>query len=228
MKTTVFSGDLLLHIFNNSAIANLGDAGGLLPSAAPGSLYVTLHTGDPGAAGDQTTNEATYTGHNRVAVARSGAGWTVAANQVSNAALVTFAQCTGGTNTITHFGIGTAAAGAGILLYSGPLITTYYDFTGKASTDVITAPGHGLLVNDPVEVITMPNGTLPTGAAAGTVYYVLTVAGNDITISTSLGGATLDLTADGAGGIGKIQTLAVSNLITPQFGIGALIAAIEY
>lgn len=228
MKGSSFSNSLLLHIFQNAAIAGIGDAPGLQPSGAAGNLYVGLFTSDPGAAGDQTTNEATYTGHNRVAVARSGAGWTVAANQVSNAGLVTFAQCTGGANTITHFGIGTAAAGAGILLYSGPLITTYYDFVGVSATDIITAPGHGLVVNDTVEVISMPNGTLCAGLALGTIYFVKSVSGDTLILSGSLGGAVLPLTTDGAGAIGKIQALAVSNLITPQFGIGALIAAIEY
>jgi hypothetical protein len=217
-----------LLIFNNSAIANIGDAGGLQPSASAGNLYCSLHTSDPGPGGDQTTNEASYTGHNRVAVARAAGGWTVAANQVSNTALVTFAQCTGGSNTITHFGVGTASSGAGILLYSGPLITTYFDFVGVSATNVITAPGHTLVVNDPVEVISMPNETLCSGLSAGTVYYVKTVSSDTFTLSATLGGGTLGLTTDGVGAIGKINTLAVSNLITPQFGVGALIAAIEY
>jgi hypothetical protein len=228
MKGSTYASDLLLHVFNNSAIAGIGDAGGLQPSAAAGSLYVSLHTGDPGAGGNQTTNEATYTGYGRVGVARAAGGWTVAANQASNTGVVTFGACTAGSNTITHFGVGDASGGAGLLMYSGPLITTYYDFTAKASTDVITAPGHALSVNDTVEVISMPNGTLPNGASAGTVYYVKTAAGNDITLSATLGGATLDLTTDGAGAIGKINTLAVSPGITPQFAAAALIAAIEF
>lgn len=43
--------------------------------------YVSLHTGDPGEAGDQTTNEATYAGYARVAVARDSGGWTVTGSQ---------------------------------------------------------------------------------------------------------------------------------------------------
>lgn len=65
-------------LFNNEAATGIGDAGGLLPSAAAGNLYVSLHTADPGAGGDQTTNEAAYTSYARVAVARTVAGWTVA------------------------------------------------------------------------------------------------------------------------------------------------------
>ena len=54
--SNAFETELLDLIFNNAAVANIGDAGGLQPSAAAGSLYVSLHTGDPGEAGNQGTN----------------------------------------------------------------------------------------------------------------------------------------------------------------------------
>lgn len=68
----------LKHIFTNTAIANLGDVTGLPATSVAGSLYISLHTGAPGATGTQLTSEATYTNYLRVAVARSAAGWTVA------------------------------------------------------------------------------------------------------------------------------------------------------
>ena len=119
--TNAFETDLLELLFQNTALANVGDASGLQPSSAAGNMYISLHTGDPGEAGDQTTSECDYTSYARVAVARSGSGWTVSGNNVSNAAAVTFPQCTGGTNTATHFGIGFAASGAGSLYMSGAL-----------------------------------------------------------------------------------------------------------
>jgi hypothetical protein len=83
-------------------------------------LYVSLHTADPGEAGDQTTNEISYTGYARVAVARSGSGWTVSANSVSPVADVTFGAMTAGAGgTVTHAGIGKSVSGAGVLFYSG-------------------------------------------------------------------------------------------------------------
>jgi hypothetical protein len=122
---------MLLLFFNNTAFANIGNAAGLQPSGAAGSLYVSLHTADPGEAGTQLTSEATYTGYVRVAVARAAGGWTVAANQVTNTAAIVYGVCTAVPNTITYFGIGTDAAGAGTLLYSG----------------AITSPVAGLVVN---------------------------------------------------------------------------------
>lgn len=115
--TDTFESDLLALIFNNTNIGGLGDSTGVRGAAAAGSLYVSLHTADPGEAGNQSTSEAAYTGYVRVAVARTAAGWTVTGSQAVTAAVVQFAAATGGTSTVTHVGIGTAASGAGKLLY---------------------------------------------------------------------------------------------------------------
>ena len=56
-KSNSFETSLLQHIFNNTAIANVGDATGLPASATAGSLWVSLHTADPGEAGTQSTSE---------------------------------------------------------------------------------------------------------------------------------------------------------------------------
>lgn len=119
--SNAFEDDVLRHIFHNLAIANLGDASGLQPSAVAGNLYVALHTADPGEGGDQSTNEATFTSYARVGVIRSAAGWTLANPAITNAALIAFAECTGGTNTITHVSIGVASAGATRLIVSAAL-----------------------------------------------------------------------------------------------------------
>jgi hypothetical protein len=117
-KGNTFENDLLKLIFNATAIADLAENDSSSPLT---SLYVSLHTADPGEAGDQTTSEATYGSYARVAVARSGAGWTVTGNEVANAALVQFPQCSSGSNTVTHVAVGTVSSGAGKVLYKGPL-----------------------------------------------------------------------------------------------------------
>jgi hypothetical protein len=112
---------LLDLLFLNTDWANVGDASGLQNSAAAGSFYVALHTADPGEAGDQTTSEVAYTGYARVAVARSGAGWSRASSTISNVATVQFGECTAGSATATYFSIGTSSAGAGQIILSGAL-----------------------------------------------------------------------------------------------------------
>lgn len=121
--SNAFETELLELILNNSAIANIGDAGGLQPSATAGSLYVSLHTGDPGEAGNQGTNETVYTNYARVAVARSAGGWTISGNTASNTALIQFPQCgvTGATLTYVGIGVSPTAGDTGLLLFSGQL-----------------------------------------------------------------------------------------------------------
>lgn len=120
-KSNAWETALLQLVFNNDNAANIGDATGLRGSTSAGSLYVSLHTGDPGEAGNQTTNECAYTSYARVAVARTTGGWTISGNAVTNAALIQFPQCTGGSETATYFGIGTASTSTGVLLYKGAL-----------------------------------------------------------------------------------------------------------
>lgn len=121
---------LLDLVFLNADWANIGDASGLQNSATAGSFYVSLHTADPGEAGSQTTSEASYTSYARIAVARTSGGWTRTSSTISNTAMVQFDQCTGGSNTITHFGIGTASSGTGNLIFKGALTSSLSVSTG--------------------------------------------------------------------------------------------------
>jgi hypothetical protein len=122
--TNAFETALLQLLFNNTDLANVGDAAGLQNSAVDGSFYISLHTADPGETGTQTTSEATYTSYARVAVARTSGGWTITGNNASNTAAINFPAATGGTNTITHFGIGSASSGAGNLFFKGALTSS--------------------------------------------------------------------------------------------------------
>ncbi|MEY4183515.1 MAG: Sphingobium phage Lacusarx [Planctomycetota bacterium] len=123
-KSNAFEQSLLELLFNNSNIANVGDATGLRGSSTAGSLYIALHTSDPGEAGSQTTNECAYTSYARQSVARSVAGFTISGNTASLAANVDFPEATGGSETATHFSIGTSSSGAGSILYKGSITPT--------------------------------------------------------------------------------------------------------
>jgi hypothetical protein len=140
--SNAFENDILLLLFNNTNIANIGDATGVRGSTAVGSLFVALHTADPGEAGTQATSEAAYTGYARVAVARSVAGFTVsgtAPTQVANAAVITFGTSTVGTPTITHFSVGYESAGATKILVSGALNTSQVINIGGVNSFAIGA-----------------------------------------------------------------------------------------
>lgn len=113
---------LLELLLKNTTFAGIGDSTGLVGSSTAGSFYLSLHTSDPGEGGDQTTNEVAYTGYARVAVARSGSGWTVTGNVASPVADILFGECTASPgDPATHVGIGTDSSGSGILLLHGEL-----------------------------------------------------------------------------------------------------------
>ena len=102
-----FETDILELIFNNTNIANIGDVAGLQGSSTAGSFYVRLYTSAVAVDDATIGTEAAYTGYvtGGVAVARSGAGWTVAGNNAQNAAEIAFAECTAGSETIRYFAI---------------------------------------------------------------------------------------------------------------------------
>ena len=105
-KSDAFENQFLLHLFQNAAIANVGDGTGLDAAGTVGSLYIRLC--DTSACTDATVGtELTYTGYVQygVAVARTSGGWTVAANNATNTAAITFGACTVGTVTVRFFEI---------------------------------------------------------------------------------------------------------------------------
>ena len=125
-KSNSLETDFLNLIFNAVGIANVADNAGTAPLT---ELFLALHTADPGEAGNQSTNEATYTSYARVGVARTAGGWTVAGDSVTLTSDVEFPAATGGTNTITHFSVGVAVSGVTDILFSGniapsPAVTT--------------------------------------------------------------------------------------------------------
>lgn len=116
-KSNALENDILELLFNAVAIADLAENDTTSPAT---NLYVSLHTADPGEAGNQSTNETAYTGYARIAVARTSGGWVVTGSSLSPAANIDFGECTASPGSpITHFGVGTGSSGAGYLMYSG-------------------------------------------------------------------------------------------------------------
>jgi hypothetical protein len=113
-----FDNDLAKLIFQATAIANLADNAGTSPLT---NLFVALHTADP-SAGNQNTSEVAYTGYARVAVPRNSSGWTVSGANATNAGATGFPACTGGSNTAAYVSIGKNNTGvAGEIYFSGAL-----------------------------------------------------------------------------------------------------------
>jgi hypothetical protein len=113
-KGNTTENDLVQFLFNAVAMPSYGAI-----------LYLSLHTADPGEAGSQTTSEAAYPDYARVGITRDASGWAVSGPTATLDTEATFPECNASfglsTETITHISIGTAASGAGQILYSGAL-----------------------------------------------------------------------------------------------------------
>ncbi len=137
-KGATFSGQFLALVFNGTTIPNIAQNATSSPLT---SLYCSLATADPTASGTQATNEVTYTGYARVAVARTTGGWTITGNAVAPVANIVWPTPTGGaTQTAAFFVVGTAASGAGEILYAGPITPPIVITVGQPPT-LTTASG---------------------------------------------------------------------------------------
>lgn len=218
-KSTTFANDLVALTYLATAIANIADNAASSPLA---NIFIAAHTAEPGAAGTQSTSEAAYTGYARASVARSGAGFSSASGVISLVADASFGACTASSAVLTHWSTGVAVSGATKILHRGVFGSRQGPFTALA-TDTITIPGHTMAVDDRVAFYAPAGTTIPTGITEGTVYWVKTVSGNDITISTTQGGAALDITAAGDGLAYRVTPIAVSAGITPKLAAGQII-----
>ena len=68
------------------------------------SLYVSLHTGPPNELNPRPT-EATYEGYQRVEVPRDSKHWDITFDGAVNRKPITFPECKGEDQWITHFGL---------------------------------------------------------------------------------------------------------------------------
>lgn len=102
--SNTFENSFLKLLFQNIAIAGIGNAGGLLAAAAAGNLYIRLCTSASVTDDANIGTECAYTGYvaKGIAAVRSAEGWTVTDNEVVNAAELTFGACTAGAETIRY------------------------------------------------------------------------------------------------------------------------------
>lgn len=111
--TDAFETALAALLFNNTTLANIGDATGLVGSSGAGSSQLALASvAYTDAGSDLSSNEIAYTGYARPTQTRNSSGWTVSGDTVSNAALIQFGEMTaGGPDTAVHVGLGLLATG---------------------------------------------------------------------------------------------------------------------
>lgn len=175
--------------------------------------------------------EATYTGYGvRPAISFGAVGNTTptGGRQKANDAVVSFPKNTGAAQDVIGWGIHDANAAGNLrgvaLLDDDPPI-----FGTADTADLITTQSvHGLVADQRVFVLAAPGAVIPTGLAEGTAYFVLAsgLTTTAFKLSTTSGGAAVDITAGGASLFIPYKALTVATNATPEFAIGTLIIQI--
>lgn len=180
-----------------------------------------------------TVTEASYTGYARTLITAT-TGWTLAdtavtpqGRRITNAAEVSLPQNTGGDQTVIAWGLNTASTG-GTWRVIVPLDDDPPILGTAASSDTITAYGHGLAADQRVYVLGAPGATLPAGLSEGTAYFVRAtgLTADTFTLSTTSGGAAVDLTTNGAALFIPYKAVTIAATATPRFVIGSLEIAV--
>jgi hypothetical protein len=135
MTLTNATEDAILKLMLRAeAWATMADNAASTPST---NIYDSGHTADPGETGTQTTSELAYTSYGRVATPRSSSGWDYSNPSATLKVLTAFPAGTGGSGTMTHWGIGLSSTSTGTLLGSGavsPNVVTGNGITPELTT----------------------------------------------------------------------------------------------
>lgn len=176
---------------------------------------------------DSAGAELSGSGYARKTVAANQTNWPAAASRtIANGVVIDFDPASGtpGTWSDIYRAKLMDASSSGNVLYQGFLGSDRGKaFTAIDAGDVITVPGHALVVNDRAVILAIDDSTLPTGLTDELLVYIKTVSGNDVTVSLTEGGAAIDVTAAGSGLIKKVTPK--TGITAPDFvriGIGEL------
>ncbi len=184
-----------------------------------------LYTTTPAIAGTGGV-EVTGGAYARVSLGASAATvWSApAAGSMTNSNVITFPQATASWGLVKSAGIFDAAS-AGNLVWIVPMVTgTYKDFeTNDTAAGVLQCPAHGFASGTAVRFFG-EGGTLPTGIATDTVYYVTatSLAANTFTVSATNGGAVVIPSAVGAGTVIADASFTIPTNATLSFAAGQL------
>lgn len=156
-------------------------------------------------------------------------------SKLINSSAVAVAAAAAGAGTAVAWAIYDAAS-AGNLLVCGLLRGTRYLFAGHADDDKIHEAGNSFAANTPVVVETVTGLSnagvaLPTGLTSRSRYWIRDVddPGQTRKLASTLGGAAIDLTADGVGWIAQDNRADLNNIgDSVNFPIGVLQIDVGY
>jgi hypothetical protein len=153
---------------------------------------------DPGTGTNATGTEATG---GSPAYARQAVTWGAAASEIKqNTNSITIDVPAGTYGFFCWFNASTGNTNnyRGYAPINGT-VRGFFTVDTTLTNDQFLSPGHGLANTDRVMLFNAFGTALPTGVSEGTVYFVVNVATDTFKVSTTSGGAAVDLTAVGGG-----------------------------
>jgi len=210
MISTFLGGKIIDHLLRNQAYT------------PPTSVYFSAHTADPGLTG---ANEVTGGSYARQAITLTAAS----SSSTNNSGQLSITSMPAVASPGVLYGGVWDALTTGNFLCGGPLTPASQvslACTAVASTDVITTQAvHGFSAGDNVEFEAALGTAVPTGLTAGTVYYVIAtgLTTTAFEVSTTSGGAAVNITADGGAIVRKVVGKIVNSGDTFQVAASALV-----
>lgn len=191
--------------FNPTAKNAMLDA---LDESATQITHIGIHTlTDPGTGTNANAGEATG---GSPAYARQAVTWGAAASgQKTNSGALTFDVPAGTYGFFTMFNASTGNTSnyRGHIPFGGAnAIRGFFSTDTTLTNDALLSVAHGMSDGDRVQLFPVFAEALPTGTGltAGAILWVVSSAANSFKVSTTQGGAAIDLTALG-GGEGHFQ-----------------------
>lgn len=191
----------------------------------PATLHMSLHSAWPDEAGSGA--ELSGNNYSRAAITNNATNWpNYSADQKSNANPIAFPTASGNwaEAVAAAFWDDPSAGNQLARCWLGPDPPRIFTAT---VADVFTAPGHGLANDDRAAVLATPGATLPTGVSEGTLYWVVGVSGDTFQLSTTQGGAAVNLTAAGSGFVKKVVPKTVANGETLTFPASSVVLSFD-
>jgi hypothetical protein len=194
--------------------------------------YIALFTALPS---DANAGGTEVSGNAYARKQTAGADWNAAGGSapasISNANSLSFPTASGG----DWAPLGTPVIGWGLFDAASAGNPLFFDYMGAfdwlpfstvdAAGDTIQCPAHGVGADDRVVFSAEFGGTLPAGLTGGTLYYVRSggLTTDAFTVSTTSGGAAVNITGNGMGMVRKVLPKVIQNGDTPSFAAGQLV-----
>lgn len=204
--------------FNDTAKNAALDA---LDESASQITHVGIHTlTDPGTGTNANSGEATG---GSPAYARQAVTWGAAAAGVkSNTGALTFDVPAGTYGFFTLFNASTGNTNnfRGHIPFGGGTKGFGTVDSAGVTADAIQSAAHGLVDNDRVMLFNVFSESLPAGLSEGTVYFVVSGATDTFEVSTTQGGASVNVTGQGELFFQKVvpETFGAQGQITVAVG----------